>query len=68
MIGEQCSEIEETLRKNGSKREYQLVKDLATVNEKDFLFLRESYCNPRLLRKMPYRRTRDTELMDRMLL
>ena len=30
-IGEQCSEIEENLRKNNSKREYQLVKDLTTV-------------------------------------
>ena len=27
-IGEQCGEIEETLRKNNSKRAYQLVKDL----------------------------------------
>ena len=26
-IGEQCSEIEENLRKNNSKRAYQLVKD-----------------------------------------
>ena len=30
-IGKQCSEIEENLRKNNSKREYQLVKDLTTV-------------------------------------
>ena len=30
-IGEQCSEIEENLRKNNSQRAYQLVKDLATV-------------------------------------
>ena len=30
-IGEQCSEIEESLRKNNSKRAYQLVKDLTTV-------------------------------------
>ena len=29
--GEQCSEIEENLRKNNSKRAYQLVKDLTTV-------------------------------------
>ena len=28
---EQCSEIEENLRKNNSKRAYQLVKDLTTV-------------------------------------
>ena len=31
-IGEQCSEIEENLRKN-SKRAYQLVKDLTTVKQ-----------------------------------
>ena len=30
-IGEQCSEIEENLRKNNSKRASQLVKDLTTV-------------------------------------
>ena len=32
-IGEQCSETEENLRKNNSKREYQLVKDLTTVKQ-----------------------------------
>ena len=32
-IGEQCSEIEENLRKNDSKRAYQLVKDLTTVKQ-----------------------------------
>ena len=32
-IVEQCSEIEENLRKNNSKRAYQLVKDLTTVKE-----------------------------------
>ena len=32
-IGEQCSEIEENLRKNDSKRVYQLVKDLITVKQ-----------------------------------
>ena len=32
-IGEQCSEIEENLRKNSSKRAYQLVKDLTTVKQ-----------------------------------
>ena len=32
-IGEQCSEIEENLRKNNSKRAYQLVKDLTTVKK-----------------------------------
>ena len=29
-IGEQCSEIDENLRKNNSKRAYQLVTDLTT--------------------------------------
>ena len=32
-IGEQCHEIEENLRKNNSKRAYQLVKDLTTVKQ-----------------------------------
>ena len=32
-IGEQCREIEENLRKNSSKRSYQIVKDLTTVNQ-----------------------------------
>ena len=32
-LGEQCSEIEENLRKNNSKRAYQLVKDLTTVKQ-----------------------------------
>ena len=32
-IGEQCSEIEENLRKNNSKRAYQLVKDLTSVKQ-----------------------------------
>ena len=33
LIGEQCSETEENLRKNNSKRAYQHVKDLATVKQ-----------------------------------
>ena len=33
LIGEQCCEIEENLRKNNSKRAYQRVKDLTTVKE-----------------------------------
>ena len=33
-IGEQCSEIEEDLRKNYSKRAYQLVKDLTTIEQR----------------------------------
>ena len=32
-IGEQCSQIEENLRKNNSKRVYQLVKHLTTVKQ-----------------------------------
>ena len=32
-IGEQCSEIEENLRKNNSKRAYQLVKDFTNVKQ-----------------------------------
>ena len=32
-IGEQCSEIEENLRKKNSKKAYQLVKDLTTVKQ-----------------------------------
>ena len=32
-IGEQCSKIEENLRKNNSKGAYQLVKDLTTVKQ-----------------------------------
>ena len=32
-IGEQCDDTEETLRKNNSKRAYQLVKDLTTVKK-----------------------------------
>ena len=32
-IGEHCCEIEENLRKNNSKRTYQLVKDLTTVKQ-----------------------------------
>ena len=32
-IGQQCSEIEQNLRKSNSKRAYQLVKDLTTVKQ-----------------------------------
>ena len=32
-VGEQCREIEENLRKNNSRRVYQLVKDLTTVKQ-----------------------------------
>ena len=62
-IGEQCSEIEEHLTKNNSKRPYQLVKDDHCETRKNY------YVNcPRSFRKMPQRRTRDTEPMDGILL
>ena len=32
-LGEKCSEIEDNLRKNNSRRVYQLVKDLTTVKQ-----------------------------------
>ena len=32
-IGEQCSEIEENLRKNNCKTAYQLVKNVTTVKQ-----------------------------------
>ena len=32
-IGEQFSEIKENMRKNNSKRAYQIVKDLTTVKQ-----------------------------------
>ena len=32
-LGEQCSEIEENLRKNNSERAYQLMTDLTTVKQ-----------------------------------
>ena len=32
-IGKQCSEIAENLRKNNSKRAYQMVKDLTTAKQ-----------------------------------
>ena len=33
LIREQCSEIEENLKKNNCKRAYQLMKDLTTVKQ-----------------------------------
>ena len=39
-IGEHCSETEENLRKNNSKRAYQLVEDLATVKPVSYTHLR----------------------------
>ena len=61
-IGEQCSEIEEILRKNNSKRAYQLVKDLTTVKQGKATTVQDRSG------KMPHRRATDTEPMDRILL
>ena len=61
-IGEQCSEIEENLRKNNSNKAKQLFKDLTTVKQGE-----SDYC-PRSFRKMPHRRATDTEPMDGILL
>ena len=61
-IGEQCSEIEENLKKNNSMRAYQLVKRLYRCETRE-----SCYC-PRSFRKMPHRRATDTEPMDRILL
>ena len=44
------------MRKNNSKRAYQLMKDLTTAKK------RGSYLYPTLASEMPYRRPRDTEL------
>ena len=41
-IGELCSKIEENLRKNNSKRAYQLVKDLTTVKQGKAATVRDS--------------------------
>ena len=43
-IGEQCSEIEENLRKNNSKRVCQLVKDLTTVKQEKLLVSKTGKC------------------------
>ena len=59
-IGEQCSETEENLRKNNSKRAYQLMKDLITVKKRKATKIQD--------RSEPHRRMRDSEPMDRILL
>ena len=61
-IGEQCSETEENLRKNNSKRAYQLVKDLTTVKQGKAVTVQD--CSEK---KNSHRGTKDTEPMDRML-
>ena len=60
-IGKQCSETEENLKKNNSKRAYQLVKDLTTVKQGKATTVQDRS-------KMPHRRATDTEPMDRILL
>ena len=62
-IGEQCSKMEENLRKYNSKRAHQLVKDLTTVKQEKATTVQDAF-----IRKMPHRRTRDTEPMDTILL
>ena len=61
-IDKQYSEIEENLRKNNSKRAYQLVKDLTTVRQGKATTVQDRSG------KMPHRRATDTEPMDRILL
>ena len=41
-IGEQCSEIEANLRKNNSKRTYQLVTDLTIVKQGKTIAVQDS--------------------------
>ena len=60
-IGEQCSEDEENMRKNNSKRAYKLVKDLTTVKQRETITVQDRSG------KCLTRRTRDTEPMDRIL-
>ena len=60
-IGEQCCEIEENLRKNNSKRAYQLVKDLTAVKQGKRLL-------SKIVQEMPHRRATDTEPIDMILL
>ena len=60
-IGDQCSEIEENLRKNISKRAYQLVKDLTTVKQREVTTVQDR--SGRCLTE-----ERHTEPMDRILL
>ena len=59
---EQCSEIEENLKKNNSKRAYELVKDLTTVKQGKVTTVQDRSG------KCLTRRATDTEPMDRILL
>ena len=38
-IGEQCSDIEESMRKNNSRKAYQLVKDLTIMKPVSYTHL-----------------------------
>ena len=58
-IGEQCSKIEENLRKKSKRAYRERLYHCET---------RESFYHPRSFKKMPHRRTRDAEPMDRILL
>ena len=60
-IRKQCSGTEDDLRKNNSKRAYQLMR-------LDHCERSKSYYCPGSYRKMPHRGTRDTEPMDIILL
>ena len=60
-IGEQCSESIKNLRKNNSKRAYQPLKDLTTVKHGKVLL-------SKTIEENAYRRLRDTDRMDRILL
>ena len=64
-IGEQCSEIEENLRKDNSKTAHQRVKDLTTVKQGKATTIQD--CPGNSVQEKPHRRTRDTEPMDRIL-
>ena len=56
-IEKQCRETEDNLRKG-----------IPTRERLDHCETRESYYHPRWLRKMPHRKTRDTEPVERILL
>ena len=60
-VGEKCSEIEENLRKNNSKRAYQLMKDLTTVKQGKAITIQDRSGKCRV-------EERGTEPMDRILL
>ena len=51
-IGEQCSKIEENLRKNNSKQQ----EGIPTRERLDHCETRKSYYRPRSFRKMPHRK------------